>query len=191
MDPEFLLDDDFDGVEGNDGGTAKEMLHMIMSGCNIAAEVEAIDEDGVVIEGEGAVGVGVVSVEAVGVQAVGVGVVGVEAKDVEAEDVGVVGVEAEDVEAEDVGVVGVEAEDVGVVGVGVVGVGAEGVGAEGVGEEGVGTEEGVCAMEISGNAVAKGAGDVIPVPSDRVSGSNPEFIQRCGVMKNMKGTWLC
>ena len=43
----------------------------------------------------------------------------------------------------------------------------------------------MCAMEISGNAVANGAGDVIPVPSDRVSGSIPEFIQRSGVMKNM------
>ena len=38
-------------------------------------------------------------------------------------------------------------------------------------EEGVGAEvvreEGMCAMEISGNAVPNGAGDVIPVPSDR------------------------
>ena len=64
MDPEFLQfmeyigsdysNDDFDGHmyvddvtetlpgEVNDGGAAKEMLHMIMSGCNIAAEVDAI-----------------------------------------------------------------------------------------------------------------------------------------------------
>ena len=38
--------------EVNDGGAAKEMLHMIMSGCNIAAEVDAIDKDGDVMEGE-------------------------------------------------------------------------------------------------------------------------------------------
>ena len=63
---------------------------------------------------------------------------------------------------------------------------------EGEGEEGVGAEvvreEGMCAMEISGNAVPNGAGDVIPVPSDRASrGSIPEFIQCSGVMKNMEG----
>ena len=49
-------------------------------------------------------------------------------------------------------------------------------------------EESVSAMEIHGNAVPNGAGDVIPVPSDRASsGSIPEFIQHRGVMKNMDG----
>ena len=84
----------------NDGGTAKEMLHMIMSGYNIA------EEDGVVIEGEGEKGMG---------------------------------------------------------------------------------EAGVCAMEISGNAVPNGADNVIPVPSDRAGRSIPEFLQCSGVMKNMDG----
>ena len=86
---------------------------MIMSGCNIAAEVDAIDEDGDVMEGEG----------------------------------------------------------------------EEGVGAEGV------REEGKCAMEISGNAVPNGAGNVIPVPSDRASsGSIPELTQWCHEEHGRNGT---
>ncbi|KAL5510616.1 hypothetical protein EMCRGX_G006184 [Ephydatia muelleri] len=136
-DPEFLFqfmedidsDDDFDGYvddvtetlpgEVNDGGAAKEMLHMIMSGCNIAAEVDAIDEEVDAIDKDGDV--------------------------------------------------------------------MEGEGEEGVGAEVV-REEGMCAMKISGNAVPNGAGDVIPVPSDRASrGSIPKFIQCSGVMKNMEG----
>ena len=49
----------------------------------------------------------------------------------------------------------------------------EGEGEEGVGAESVG-EEGMCAMEISGNAVPNGADDVLPVPSDRASsGKHP------------------
>ena len=153
-DPEFLLqfmedidsdcsDDDFDGYvddvtetlpgEVNDGGAAKEMLHMIMSGCNIAAEVDAIDEEVDAIDEE------------------------VDAID---EEVDAIDEHGEVMEGE----------------------GEEGVGAEVV------REEGMCAMEISGNAVPNGAGDAIPVPSDRASrGSIPEFIQCSGVMKNMEG----
>lgn len=38
-----------------------------------------------------------------------------------------------------------------------------------------------------GNAVPNVAGNVIPVPSNSVGGSIPEFIQRSCVMKNMDG----
>ena len=40
----------------NDGGAAREMLHM--SGCNIATEQDAIEEHGFVMEGEQEQGVG-------------------------------------------------------------------------------------------------------------------------------------